>query len=149
MRPESLFPLFAPVGSLKGVGPRIAPALERIAGPLVRDVLFLAPHGIIRRPRRTLSEVRPEETATILVTVEEHLRPRSPQQPLRIQTRDGDQRLDLIWFGNASRGLEARLPVGAQRWVSGKLERFGLDLQMVHPDYVVEANGLAEIPQIE
>ncbi|MFM8940033.1 MAG: ATP-dependent DNA helicase RecG [Phenylobacterium sp.] len=149
MRPESLFPLFAPVGSLKGVGPRIAPALERIAGPLVRDVLFLAPHAIIRRPRRTLSEARPEETVTILVTVEEHLRPRSPQQPLRIRTRDGDQRLDLVWFGNASRGLEARLPVGAQKWVSGKLERFGLDLQMVHPDYVVEVDGLAEIPQIE
>jgi hypothetical protein len=32
MRPEILFPLFAPITSLKGVGPRIAPALERIAG---------------------------------------------------------------------------------------------------------------------
>lgn len=149
MRPEILFPLFAPVASLKGVGPRIAPVLERIAGPLVRDVVFLAPHGIIRRPRRTLGEARPEETATLLVTVEEHLRPRSPQQPLRIRAGDGEGRLDLVWFGNAGRGLEARLPVGARRWVSGKVERFGLDLQMVHPDYVVEEGRLADIPEVE
>ena len=71
MRPEILFPLFATVASLRGVGPRIAPALERIAGPLVRDVLFLAPHGIIRRPRLSLAEARPEETATLRVPIEE------------------------------------------------------------------------------
>ena len=149
MRPESLFPLFAPVGSLKGVGPRIAPALEKIAGPLVRDVLFLAPHSLIRRPRRSLAEVRPEETATLLVTIDEHLPPRSRQQPLRIRATDGAGRLDLVWFGNAARGLEARLPVGSRRWVSGKLERFGLDLQMVHPDYVVDEGRLADIPEVE
>lgn len=149
MRPESLFPLFAPIGSLKGVGPRLAPALGKIAGPLVRDVLFLAPHGLIRRPRRALSEVRPEETATVLVTIEEHLRPRSPQQPLRVRTSAGDERLDLVWFGNAGRGLEARLPVGARRWVSGRIERFGLDLQMVHPDYVVDEGRLADVPEVE
>ena len=40
MRPEILFPLFAPASSLKGVGPKIAPLLEKLAGPHVRDVLF-------------------------------------------------------------------------------------------------------------
>jgi len=51
MRPEILFPLFAPITSLKGVGPRVAPLLERVAGPIVRDVLFLKPHAIVRRTR--------------------------------------------------------------------------------------------------
>ena len=32
MRPEILFPLFAPSASLKGVGPKLAPLLERLAG---------------------------------------------------------------------------------------------------------------------
>ena len=49
MRPEILFPLFAPVTTLKGVGPRIAPLLQKLAGPIVRDVLFLKPHSVIRR----------------------------------------------------------------------------------------------------
>ena len=39
MRPEILFPLFAPASSLKGVGPKIAPLVEKAAGPRVRDLL--------------------------------------------------------------------------------------------------------------
>ena len=38
MRPEILFPLFAPIDTLKGVGPRVAPLLAKLAGPIVRDV---------------------------------------------------------------------------------------------------------------
>ena len=53
MRPPALFPLFAPVSSLKGVGPRVTPLLERVAGPLVRDLLFLAPHALVRRRAET------------------------------------------------------------------------------------------------
>ena len=49
MRPEILFPLFAPITSLKGVGPRVAPLLEKLAGPIVRDVAFLVPHSLVRR----------------------------------------------------------------------------------------------------
>ena len=43
MRPEILFPLFAPVRTLKGVGPKLAPLVEKLAGPLVRDVAVPAP----------------------------------------------------------------------------------------------------------
>ena len=32
MRPEILFPLFAPATALGGVGPRIGKAIERLAG---------------------------------------------------------------------------------------------------------------------
>ena len=35
MRPQILFPLFAEVSSLKGVGPRILPLVQKVAGPLV------------------------------------------------------------------------------------------------------------------
>ena len=35
MRPEILFPLFAPITSLKGVGSRVAPLLERGCIPQV------------------------------------------------------------------------------------------------------------------
>ena len=37
MRPPILFPLFAEVTSLKGVGPRMAPLVQKVAGPLVRE----------------------------------------------------------------------------------------------------------------
>ena len=34
MRPQILFPLFAEVSSLKGVGPRVLPLVQKVAGPL-------------------------------------------------------------------------------------------------------------------
>ena len=39
MRPQILFPLFAEVSSLKGVGPKILPLVQKLAGPLVRAAL--------------------------------------------------------------------------------------------------------------
>ncbi|MFM2045317.1 MAG: hypothetical protein RLY86_3893, partial [Pseudomonadota bacterium] len=32
MRPEILFPLFAPIGTLPGLGPRLGKLAERLAG---------------------------------------------------------------------------------------------------------------------
>ena len=59
MRPQILFPLFADVSSLKGVGPKILPLVQKLAGPLVRDVAFLSPSGlIIRRPMSAVDAPR-------------------------------------------------------------------------------------------
>ena len=72
MRPEILFPLFAPSSALKGVGPKIAPLVERLAGPRVRDVLFLPPSGVITRSRTTVSHALEGEVQTFLVRIEAH-----------------------------------------------------------------------------
>ena len=53
MRPEILFPLFAEVTTLKGVGAKVAPQIGKVAGPLVRDLLFLAPTGLVHRRATT------------------------------------------------------------------------------------------------
>ena len=53
MRPQILFPLFAEVTSLKGVGAKVAPLVQKVAGPLVRDLAFLPPTGVIVRRAMT------------------------------------------------------------------------------------------------
>ena len=75
MRPEILFPLFAPIVSLKGVGPRIAPLLERVAGPLVRDVLFVSPQRLVRRTLTKVADAVAGEEQTLAVTIDAHQRP--------------------------------------------------------------------------
>ena len=72
MRPEILFPLFAPITSLKGVGPRVAPLLERLAGPIVRDVAFLRPHSLVRRTPASLSAATDGQVMTFEVTIDSH-----------------------------------------------------------------------------
>ena len=48
-RPNILFPLFAEVTALAGVGPRIAKLIARLAGPRVADLLWHLPSGLIDR----------------------------------------------------------------------------------------------------
>lgn len=149
MRPEILFPLFAPVKTLKGVGPRVAPLLEKLAGPIVRDVLFLAPHSVVRRRPATVASAVEGEVQTFQVEIDEHQKPRGPQQPWKLRVFDGTGFLTLVFFGGFGGSVAEKNPVGAKRLVSGKVERFGSELQMPHPDYIVAPERAAEIPELE
>jgi ATP-dependent DNA helicase RecG len=149
MRPEILFPLFAPVTSLKGVGARIAPLLERLAGPIVRDVLFLRPHNIVRRTPAVLSAALDGQVMTFEVTIEQHQRPRGGGQPWRIRVSDPTGFMTLVFFGRFSDQLESRHPVGAKRIISGKVEDDRFGRQMIHPDYMVDPAKADEIPELE
>jgi len=151
MRPQILFPLFAPITALKGVGPRIAPLLERIAGPIVRDVLFLAPSGLVRRRRTTVAGATVGEPQILIVTIEAHQRPARSQQPWKIRAFDETGIVTLVFFGGHGPHLERQHPKGARRAVSGVIERseFDFELQIVHPDYIVPAERAEEIPESE
>ncbi|WP_374576459.1 ATP-dependent DNA helicase RecG [Phenylobacterium sp.] len=149
MRPEILFPLYAPVKTLKGVGPRVAPLLEKLAGPIVRDVLFLAPHSVVRRRPATVASAVEGEVQTFQVEIDEHQKPRGPQQPWKLRAFDGTGYLTLVFFGGFGGSVAEKNPVGAKRLVSGKVERFGSELQMPHPDYIVAPERAADIPELE
>jgi ATP-dependent DNA helicase RecG len=49
MRPLSLTPLFAQVTSLPGIGPRWGKLVEKLAGPLVVDLLWHLPFAVVDR----------------------------------------------------------------------------------------------------
>jgi len=149
MRPEILFPLYAPIASLKGVGPRVAPLLERVAGPLVRDVLWLRPHSIVRRTRARLDQAIDGQVMTFEVTIQDHQRPRTSAQPWRVQAADDTGLIMLVFFGRFGDSLQQRHPVGARRLISGKVEESKFGRQMVHPDYIVAPDKADEIPEIE
>ncbi|MFN3857692.1 MAG: ATP-dependent DNA helicase RecG [Caulobacter sp.] len=150
MRPEILFPLFAPVSALRGVGPRVAPLVEKLAGPLVRDMLFLTPHSLIHRRPSSFMALREGEVATVRVTIDAHMKPRTLGQPWRVRAFDGETGfVTLAWFKGHGPHLERQHPPGAERIVSGKIERFGAEMQIVHPDYILPPERADEIPELE
>ena len=151
MRPPALFPLFAPVSSLKGVGPRVAPLLERIAGPLVRDLLFVPPHSIIRRSETEIAAAREGEVQTLRLTIIGHERPGRPSAPWKIRASDPTGFITLAFFKGHGPHLERAHPPGAVRVVSGKVEldRYSATPQIAHPDYIVPPEREGEIPEIE
>ena len=149
MRPEILFPLFAPISSLKGVGPKIAPLVEKLAGPLVRDLAFLAPQGLVHRRTTTIGAAIEGEVQTFVATIDAHMPPARAGLPYRIRVYDGAGFLTLAWFKGHGPHLARQHPAGEARAISGRVERFGAELQMVHPDYLLPAERLEDIPEWE
>ena len=149
MRPEILFSLYSPITTLKGVGPRVAPLLERVAGPIVRDVLWLRPHSVVHRTTGTLADAIDGQVMTFDVVINDFQRPRTNAQPWRVRVADETGFLTLAFFGGFGGQLEQRHPVGARRLVSGRVEETKFGRQMVHPDYMVDPAKAEEIPEVE
>jgi ATP-dependent DNA helicase RecG len=149
MRPEILFPLFAPATSLKGVGPRVAPLVEKLAGPIVRDVAFLKPHSLVRRTPSRVADAIEGDVQTFDLTIESFGKPPRANLPWRVRCFDATGFIYLVFFGSFGASLEARHPKGARRIVSGKVERFREELQITHPDYIVEPDKADTIPEME
>ena len=125
MRPQSLTPLFAQVTSLPGIGPRLGKLVEKLAGPLVVDLLWHLPFAVVdRRNAPEVAHAKAGEIATLTVTVDEHLVPRNPRQPYRVWCSDETGRLCLTYFNGREDYLKKLLPAG--RGPRG--ERQGRDL---------------------
>ena len=76
MRPQELFPIFAPVTDLGGIGPRMASLLARVAGPNVVDLCWHFPTGLIdRRFTPRVAEAPAGRVITIRVEIDRHFPP--------------------------------------------------------------------------
>ncbi len=150
MRPQILFALFAPVRSLPGVGPRVEENLQKLGARRVFDLLAMMPTVLVdRRARPGAAHAMDGQIASFEVEVEAHLPPERRGRPYKVRTFDDTGYLTLAWFHGRPDYLKQQLPVGARRLVSGRVERFGGEIQMLHPDYIVPPEDAAAIPAIE
>src|ERR1700759_1442198 len=142
MRPAILFPLFAEIRTLAGVGPKLEKLIARVAGPRLADLVFDLPVGVVDRSYRPkLAAAEAGRIATVEVTVLEHKPNRVKAQPYKVLVSDETSLMELVFFRAHADYLSSLLPSGARRVLSGKIERFKDRLQMAHPDYVVEPGG--------
>lgn len=148
MRPQILFPLFAEVSSLKGVGPKILPLVQKLAGPLVRDLLFLAPSGLIVRRPMTATNAVEGQVGIFEVLVDRLIVPGKPGAPIKVRASDETGFVHLIWFGGSAQHIDRLLPKGQRRLVAGKVERFNNEVQIAHPD-IFTLDQSAEIAAVE
>ena len=148
MRPPILFPLFAEVSTLKGVGQRTLPLVQKVAGPLVRDLVFLSPSGLIVRHSMKAATATEGEVGVFEVTIDRLFPPGRPGAPLKVRAGDDTGFVHLIWFGGSPQHIDRLLPRGERRLVSGKVERFNAEVQIVHPD-IVAADKADELAMSE
>ncbi|MFA5988641.1 MAG: ATP-dependent DNA helicase RecG [Sphingomonas sp.] len=147
MRPEILNPLFAEVTVLKGVGPALARPLDRLGLARVVDVAFHLPVGWVDRvPRDTLDAADAGRTIAITLTAVSYRSSAGRRGPTRAQAVDsvGNQ-VSLVYFGGNGGWVRKLFPLGEARRVSGRLEQYGQELQIVHPDYAVPLEEAEEL----
>ncbi len=148
VRPEVLFALFRPLGTLPGVGPKVARLCGRLLGreePRVLDLLLMAP---IRR--RDILEVRQLDAGDVgrLVALEVVVgahRPAHGRAPYRIAASAGGVPVDLVFFNAKAPYLERRFPVGAAVRLIGRPELFNERFQLVHPEPSTEGGRDATV----
>ena len=140
MRPETLNPLFAETESLEGVGPKLRKPLEKLGLTRVRDVAYHLPDRFVqRRSVADLDAASVGEQIVVPLTVMEHRASPNNRAPHRVLAQDAKGNVcALVYFGKASYTAKKLFPVGAKRWVAGKLEQYDQWLQIVHPDHVAE-----------
>ncbi|HEV3499162.1 MAG TPA: ATP-dependent DNA helicase RecG [Bradyrhizobium sp.] len=156
MRPALLNPLFAPVTSLAGVGPKQDKLFRYLLGreetPRLVDLLLHLPASVIdRRARPKIRDAVPGTVVTLEVTVDRH-RPtpgRNPRAPHLVYASDETGDVVLTYFRAQPGYVEKLLPVGAKRYVSGTAQMYDGTLQITHPDRVVDEAGFAKLSGID
>ncbi len=156
MRPSLLNPLFAPVTSLPGVGPKQDKLLQYLLGrsetPRLVDLLLHLPSQVIdRRARPKIRDAAVGTMVTLEVAVDRHRPPppRNARAPYLVYASDDTGDVVLTFFRAKPGYVEKLLPVGQKRYVSGTLQMYDGIPQIVHPDRVLDEEAIAKLSGID
>ncbi|WP_370140960.1 MULTISPECIES: ATP-dependent DNA helicase RecG [unclassified Bradyrhizobium] len=156
MRPSLLNPLFAPVTSLPGVGPKqdklLQYLLSRSETPRLVDLLLHLPSQVIdRRARPKIRDAAVGTMVTLEVTVDRHRPPppRNARAPYLVYASDDTGDVVLTFFRAKPGYVEKLLPVGEKRYVSGTLQMYDGIPQIVHPDRVLDEEAISKLSGID
>ncbi|WP_299813167.1 ATP-dependent DNA helicase RecG [uncultured Jannaschia sp.] len=137
-RPERLFPLFAALETLPGIGPKTAKLMANLRVAVPKDLLFTLPTGgIDRSPVASIRDATLPGVATVPVTVGRHMPPATKGRPYRIEVDDARTTFQVVFFRGSADMHMRTLPPGARRILSGKAELYDGVAQMPHPDHVL------------
>jgi ATP-dependent DNA helicase RecG len=133
--------LSTPVQYVKGVGPRIAEVLAEKGISTVEDLLYYLPFRYEDRLNpRTIAELRPGETASVIAEVRTSGLFRTRRMPIfEMMAAQGRASLSCIWFNGAY--LKDRFKTGQTVALYGRVEadRKRARLQLVQPQFEVLA----------
>jgi ATP-dependent DNA helicase RecG len=140
----------APARAPKGARRETMELIAKVAGgPLVRDLVFLAPNAAIdRRKRVPIADTEDGDIATIEAEVDGHMAAYK-NLPHRIRLRDETGFLTVAYFRGHEDMLKRMWPVGQKRLISGKVTFHDGMRQMLHPDHVVDPTKGEAPPSVE
>ncbi len=127
---------------MKGVGPQVAKLLRRLGLERAIDVLYHLPTGSIERIMAPVANASLLGRIVIIeLTPFQARENRSRRGPMRILASDqAGNSISLVYFNNPA-WAKRSLPIGEKRIVSGKLEAYGNEWQIIHPEVAEPGKG--------
>ena len=117
---------------------------QAAASRRVVDLLNHLPTGVIERVRApSLNAELIGRTVIVDLTPIDMRQPRSGRGPTRIFAADADGNTIALVFFNNPGWAKKQLPLGELRTVTGKLETYGDEWQIIHPEVAEPGKGAA------
>jgi len=150
-RPFELDGLFRSVSALSGIGPKTVKLFEKLlGGGKILDLLFHPPIDFIdRRFSPSLGDAPHDKIATIEVRVDKINPAARRGLPTRVKCSDDTGEIDVVFFNANKEWITKQMPVGELCILSGKIEHYQGQIQMVHPDAIGKPEDRAKIETIE
>lgn len=150
VRPFELDSLFRAITVLPGIGPKSAQYFEKLTGGKVLDVLFHKPVDFVdRRFSPVLKDAPDGKICTLEIRIEKYSFAPRRGLPSRVKASDSTGQIDLVFFNANKDWITKQLPLGETRIISGKVEHYQGQIQMVHPDAIVKTEERSSVETIE
>ena len=150
MESQSLYQLFKPLDTLKGIGPKLKSRLKYLVGNYVIDLLWHLPIGFIDRSYKpNIANAEIGRVVTIKCTVKKHSPSIRRNLPYKVICYDETGEVTLIWFNSRKDYLEELLPLNKEIIVSGTLEQYKNSKQIIHPDHIIDSKKNSILPKVE
>lgn len=147
MKNEQLFLL--PISSLKRVGPTLAPFLTKLVGQnKIFDLLLHKPtraEKILFCPK--IFEIPNDSLIILKAKVESHIKPANSRQPYKVICYTPSGYVNLIFFKIFPSQI-AKMPIGSEIAILGHLQKLSGENQIVHPQEILPANQIENLPKI-
>ena len=149
IRPQFLFPLFGSLENLKGIGSKTVLNLKKIGIYKPLDFLYSFPTNLKTRVfANTVSDLNVNKVVIIKIKIIKH-NFKYFKGPLNIEVTDGLKKINLIFFNAKNDWIKKNFPIEQERIISGKLEKYKNQFQIIHPDYIEKIFDIDKIPVIE
>jgi len=150
MRSDKINPLFSPISSLSGIGPKLENLFNRLSGTKLIHLLWHIPYNIIKRKKHeNIHEAQINSLITFKVKILKHTPSRFKKQPYKVHCVCGNTPVDIVFFFARHPVIKETLPIGTEKFISGKLEYFRNTFQVTHPSHIIEVDKINEIKEIE
>lgn len=150
-RPFVLDNVFRPLTTLAGIGPRNGKLLEKlVGGPKILDLLWHMPIDFIdRRKTMPIKDLQRDQIVTLTVTVDKHTPAPRRNLPYRVTCKDDTGTITLVFFNANKDWLHKQLPPQGEVVISGKIDFYQGNPQMVHPDAIGTLEDLESIQRLD